>query len=782
MADGGYGRRSGRYAHAPFLHGDGYRALQNRFGVETRTERSVASAGDWTETTTHPDLTRTWVGGKHTRYDYRQGLLVAKRHFTGASSDTGTNAGNDAQTPDVGQTYNNRGQLVNVITSYTTAHPGTRISYLYDAANFRVTRELQQLDPDLTFTLGATDTAISINTGISIPASISRYVHHKADSLLRSTGPDLRANSSPTSTLDIGSTLVYGSTDGRLLSVTGDYVGSTGTYTYAYQTNSNLIDTVTGPVHTVDNSWFSDRDALDWKQNKVGTATISKYDYGVNAIGQRDAVAATSTVGTFATAPDWNWAYNARGELVSSQHVNTAASSRHYTFDAIGNRSEHRNGTHTTTGGTATTYTPNALNQYSLISNPPISNVPSYDLDGNMTSGPLPAVPGANSTLTWDGENQLIEATPSGGSAVKYHYDALHRRVAQTIGSNRTYWFYDGWNLVAEFTGAVHTSGSAPVVTLEKTWLWGKDLSNSLQGAGGVGGLLAATLETGSYTGIYHPLYDGNGNIGQYLDASGTAVAKYEYDGFGNALVSTGTLANTLPHRFSTKPLDAETGLYYYAYRHYDPLTGRWPSRDPIGEKGGLNLHGFIGNNGVCKWDYLGLSVLGDLPPYDPLIVRETTPFCEIILNLERSNKKFDREEENRIRWEGSMPVRCQKALAEYAANKARIEEKRKTIEKSLEIIKRASRQTDKDVWEWMGCAVGGGLGLYGGGAGGCAATCFTYKRQCNVTSRIQENITVELSESFEVGRLKNEIQDLEKENEELENLLRLCKEGGYIE
>ena len=50
--------------------------------------------------------------------------------------------------------------------------------------------------------------------------------------------------------------------------------------------------------------------------------------------------------------------------------------------------------------------------------------------------------------------------------------------------------------------------------------------------------------------------------------------------------------------------------LVYYGYRFYDPVTGRWPSRDPIGERGGLNLSGFIGNNGVGKWDYLGLQDL----------------------------------------------------------------------------------------------------------------------------------------------------------------------------
>jgi RHS repeat-associated protein len=50
-----------------------------------------------------------------------------------------------------------------------------------------------------------------------------------------------------------------------------------------------------------------------------------------------------------------------------------------------------------------------------------------------------------------------------------------------------------------------------------------------------------------------------------------------------------------------------------YGYRHYDPVTGRWPSRDPIEEKGGVNLYGFLGNNSIVAYDYLGHE-MGDWP------------------------------------------------------------------------------------------------------------------------------------------------------------------------
>ncbi len=47
--------------------------------------------------------------------------------------------------------------------------------------------------------------------------------------------------------------------------------------------------------------------------------------------------------------------------------------------------------------------------------------------------------------------------------------------------------------------------------------------------------------------------------------------------------------------------------MAYYGYRYYDPKTGKWPSRDPIEEEGGMNLYGFVGNDAISAWDALGL-------------------------------------------------------------------------------------------------------------------------------------------------------------------------------
>ncbi|WP_217709468.1 RHS repeat-associated core domain-containing protein, partial [Burkholderia cepacia] len=60
------------------------------------------------------------------------------------------------------------------------------------------------------------------------------------------------------------------------------------------------------------------------------------------------------------------------------------------------------------------------------------------------------------------------------------------------------------------------------------------------------------------------------------------------------------------PIRFQGQYHDHETGLHYNRYRSYDPNSGRFVSKDPIGLQGGLNLHAYAPN--PTEWvDPLGL-------------------------------------------------------------------------------------------------------------------------------------------------------------------------------
>jgi RHS repeat-associated protein len=228
--------------------------------------------------------------------------------------------------------------------------------------------------------------------------------------------------------------------------------------------------------------------------------------------------------------------------------------------------------------------------QTGRVFNRPATEVFTYDADGNLTQD-------GRWTYTWDGENRLIEmkresATPAGArQRLVFEYDHQGRRIRkQFYTHNGSNWVlgsdiafaYDGWNLVAELNAASSN-------TRIRTYLWGLDLSGTEQGAGGVGGLWLMTDYVSDVSATYHwPAYDGNGNVAALVaQANGSLSARYEYGPFGETLRATGPMAKHNPFRFSTKYTDNETGLLYYGYRFYDPVTGRWPSRDPIGDRGG---------------------------------------------------------------------------------------------------------------------------------------------------------------------------------------------------
>jgi len=239
-----------------------------------------------------------------------------------------------------------------------------------------------------------------------------------------------------------------------------------------------------------------------------------------------------------------------------------------------------------------------------------------HDEDGNLTGD-------GRWTYTWDAENRLATmdtqpaAVTAGVTRVKleFTYDARHRRIQKIVRSGwtgtaythtvTTRFLYDeGWNVLAEYE-AVNTGPSA----LTRSYLWGTDLSGTRSGAGGVGGLLALRHHTGPQAGTYLALYDGNGNLTGLLQATtGTRAATCEYGPFGEPLRAAGAMAELNPFRFSTRYTDQETGLVMYPLRPYNPATGRWLSRDPIEEQGGFNLYGFVHNNPLHFFDFLGLE------------------------------------------------------------------------------------------------------------------------------------------------------------------------------
>ena len=94
------------------------------------------------------------------------------------------------------------------------------------------------------------------------------------------------------------------------------------------------------------------------------------------------------------------------------------------------------------------------------------------------------------------------------------------------------------------------------------------------------------------------------------VDGSGTNVAKYRYDPYGNLVSSSGTMAANNPLRYRGYYFDSETGFYYLQSRYYDPEIARFINADDFASTGqgilGHNMFAYCNNNPIMYVDFHG--------------------------------------------------------------------------------------------------------------------------------------------------------------------------------
>jgi len=381
------------------------------------------------------------------------------------------------------------------------------------------------------------------------------------------------------------------------------------TLAYSYSGNYGMGYTLTTPTNAIIEMNLTRDPYRRHQVTEVATefnaTEISAHSYAFDGLGR--ATNAVRSVQPLSMTATNAYFYNARAEVIGAA-IDT--NNYDYVYDNIGNN------LFSLLNAVTNSYTVNHLNQYKGITNlVDLSGIELvHDEDGNATriDGHI---------LSYDDENRLatyifgLDYYMTGTVQNAYIHDHTGRRVMKMKQELMvddsggmlppTYWWntsevttfvYDGWNLVYERDAL--TNGT----TQEVTYFWGKDLSGTLQGAGGVGGLLAASID--GY--FYFPCYDNNGNITAYIDEIGSIIAYRQYDVFGNTIAKGGAMVDTLHFWYSTKYLDHDTGLYYYGYRYYSSMLQRWINRDPIEEEGGLNLYGFCKNDSLNYFDYFG--------------------------------------------------------------------------------------------------------------------------------------------------------------------------------
>jgi RHS repeat-associated protein len=229
-----------------------------------------------------------------------------------------------------------------------------------------------------------------------------------------------------------------------------------------------------------------------------------------------------------------------------------------------------------------------------------------FDQNGNLTNDGV-------KSFAFDCENQLTNVGVAGQWQSEFVYDGLNRRRIERdyiwqgggwVKTNEIRLLCDGYMPIQE-----RDSNNVPQVTYTR----GLDLSMSLSGAGGIGGLLARTDTNGSV--YYHG--DGSGNITALIDTQENIVGRYLYGPFGKLTGMWGPKAQANVMRFSSMPSFA-WGSVGYPERFWLTDLDRWLNNDPIQEAGGINLMMGMNNNPMNFVDPLGLDDgeddLGNIP------------------------------------------------------------------------------------------------------------------------------------------------------------------------
>jgi RHS repeat-associated protein len=199
-----------------------------------------------------------------------------------------------------------------------------------------------------------------------------------------------------------------------------------------------------------------------------------------------------------------------------------------------------------------------------------------YDANGNLTED-------AQHTYQWDAENRLI--------GIGYKTEPQRKTLFQYDGKGRR-------------VAAIETDGTKKTET-RYTWCGNR----ICQARDKNDEPIAYYFNEGTYRPqngerTYYAR-DHLGSVRDVLDTTGKNLARYDYDPYGG-FIDQPQKAPDLG--YAGMHYHAPSGLYLTKFRAYDPKTGRWLSRDPIEEAGGINLYGYVGGNPVSYNDPLGLA------------------------------------------------------------------------------------------------------------------------------------------------------------------------------
>ncbi|HTG32899.1 MAG TPA: RHS repeat-associated core domain-containing protein [Thermoanaerobaculia bacterium] len=363
-----------------------------------------------------------------------------------------------------------------------------------------------------------------------------------------------------------GRTLLYAyNADGQMARVTD---GANVT-TYTYDATSGRLASQTLPNGiTTTYTYDTDGRLTDVVHKSSSGALIMGFHYVLNTVGQKISVTKQTPSGSELTS----YTYNARGFLKSVTYPDGKQVT--YTYDAFGNRLST-----TTVQGTSTTvvnYVYDKGNRLLKAGN----EVFTYDGNGNLIRRSSPE---RTVNYSFDARN-LLTRVDDGSNPVTFEYDGDGNRIAKDANGQRINYIND-------------TRGPITQVLVEADAAWQVQHSYSY-------GEQRISRWSPSSSQFY--LRDAS-SVAAVTDAATNLSEVYSYDAFG---LPTGSAGGN-QFLFDGEAFDPESGLIYLRARYYDPLLGRFLSRDPFAGKrykpDTINPYVFVGNEPVNKFDPSGL-------------------------------------------------------------------------------------------------------------------------------------------------------------------------------
>ena len=194
--------------------------------------------------------------------------------------------------------------------------------------------------------------------------------------------------------------------------------------------------------------------------------------------------------------------------------------------------------------------------------------------------------------MSFEWENgRILKKINTSDKSVQMSYDSNDMRTQKTVDGVKTNYYYDSnKNLIALVKG-------------NDTLLFYYDSDGS--------------ATSFSYNGtMYFYVKNLQGDVVRIIDLSGTEVASYVYDAWGNIKDTKGepTIREINPIRYRGYVYDTETSLYYLQSRYYDPFTGRFLNADEISymfmsdSAIGSNAFSYCDNNSINAVDSDGFK------------------------------------------------------------------------------------------------------------------------------------------------------------------------------